>query len=396
MANLQARRDKSGKLISYSIRVHRGRGMDGKQLKPWTATFDVSPTWTEKSARKKAEAFAATFEKECKEGVTSDSRQKFAAYCDYVIGMKEQRGTKHSTIMLYKHLTERIYPAIGHIKLRELRADHLNDLYSALSKDGLNKRNGGKLSTKTILEHHRLISTVLEQAVKEGLVPFNVASRATLPKAEHKEVNYFQPEQVAAIRDALEREPMKWKTLVHLLLITGARRGEVLGLKWDKVDFEGNRIYICNSILYAPDVGIYESTPKTERSRRYVALPPETMQLLRQYRAWQAGERLRLGEYYQNQDFLFTQDNGKPMHPDSVTEWLKRFSKRHDLPHINPHAFRHTMASMLYFNGVDSVSISKRLGHAQVSTTANIYAHVMEEADQRNADILSDIFLKKA
>lgn len=396
MANIQERRDKSGKLISYSIRVHRGRGMDGKQLKPWTATFEVLPTWTEKSARKKAEAFAATFEKECKEGVTSDSRQKFAAYCDYVIGLKEQRGTKHSTIMLYKHLTERIYPAIGHIKLRELRADHLNDLYSALSKDGLNKRNGGKLSTKTILEHHRLISTVLEQAVKEGLVPFNVASRATLPKAEHKEVNYFQPEQVAAIRDALEREPMKWKTLVHLLLITGARRGEVLGLKWDKVDFEGNRIYICNSILYAPDVGIYESTPKTERSRRYVALPPETMQLLRQYRAWQAGERLRLGEYYQNQNFLFTQDNGKPMHPDSVTEWLKRFSKRHDLPHINPHAFRHTMASMLYFNGVDSVSISKRLGHAQVSTTANIYAHVMEEADQRNADILSDIFLKKA
>ena len=396
MANIQERRDKSGKLISYSIRVHRGRGMDGKQLKPWTATFDVSPTWTEKSARKKAEAFAATFEKECKEGVTSDSRQKFAAYCDYVIGLKEQRGTKHSTIMLYKHLTERIYPAIGHIKLRELRADHLNDLYSALSKDGLNKRNGSKLSTKTILEHHRLISTVLEQAVKEGLVPFNVASRATLPKAERKEVNYFQPEQVAAIRDALEREPMKWKTLVHLLLITGARRGEVLGLKWDKVDFEGNRIYICNSILYAPDIGIYESTPKTERSRRYVALPPETIQLLRQYRAWQAGERLRLGEYYQNQDFLFTQDNGKPMHPDSVTEWLKRFSKRHDLPHINPHAFRHTMASMLYFNGVDSVSISKRLGHAQVSTTANIYAHVMEEADQRNADILSDIFLKKA
>ena len=396
MANIQERRDKSGKLISYSIRVHRGRGMDGKQLKPWTATFEVSPTWTEKSAKKRAEAFAATFEKECKEGVTSDSRQKFAAYCDYVIGLKEQRGTKHSTIMLYKHLTERIYPAIGHIKLRELRADHLNDLYSALSKDGLNKRNGGKLSTKTILEHHRLISTVLEQAVKEGLVPFNVASRATLPKAEHKEVNYFQPEQVAAIRDALEREPMKWKTLVHLLLITGARRGEVLGLKWDKVDFEGNRIYICNSILYAPDIGIYESTPKTERSRRYVALPPETIQLLRQYRAWQAGERLRLGEDYQNQDFLFTQDNGKPMHPDSVTEWLKRFSKRHDLPHINPHAFRHTMASMLYFNGVDSVSISKRLGHAQVSTTANIYAHVMEEADQRNADILSDIFLKKA
>ncbi|OUP62928.1 hypothetical protein B5F12_09165 [Pseudoflavonifractor sp. An176] len=395
MANIQERRDKSGKLISYSIRVHRGRGMDGKQLKPWTATFEVSPTWTEKSARKKAEAFAATFEKECREGVTTDSRQKFQAYCDYVIGLKEQRGVKHSTIVRYKELTGRIYPQIGHIKLKELRADHLNDLYTLLGQDGQSKR-GGKLSAKTILEHHRLISTVLEQATKEGLVPFNVASRATLPKVERKEVNYFQPEQVAAIREALEQEPMKWKTLVHLLLITGARRGEVLGLKWDKVDFEGNRIYICNSVLYSPDVGIYESTPKTERSRRYVTLPPETMQLLRRYRAWQAEERLRLGEYYQNQGFVFSQDNGNPMHPDSVTDWLKKFSKRHDLPHINPHAFRHTMASMLYFHGVDSVSISKRLGHAQVSTTANIYAHVMEEADQRNADILSEVFLKKA
>lgn len=395
MANIQERRDKTGKLISYSIRVHRGRGSDGKQLKPWTATFEVSPTWTEKSARKKAEAFAATFEKECREGVTSDSRQKFDAYCDYVIELKEQRGVKHSTIVRYKELTGRIYPQIGHIKLRELRADHLNDLYTLLGQDGQSKR-GGKLSAKTILEHHRLISTVLEQAVKEGLVPFNVASRATLPKAEHKEVNYFQPEQVAAIREALEREPMKWKTLVHLLLITGARRGEVLGLKWDKVDFEGNRIYICNSILYSPDIGIYESTPKTERSRRYVTLPVETMKLLREYRAWQAGERLRLGAYYHDQGFVFAQDNGKPMHPDSVTDWLKKFSRRHGLPHINAHAFRHTMASMLYFNGVDSVSISKRLGHAQVSTTANIYAHVMEEADQRNADILSSIFLKKA
>ena len=149
-------------------------------------------------------------------------------------------------------------------------------------------------------------------------------------------------------------------------------------------------------IMYSTERGVYEDTPKTATSDRFISLPGETMQLLRQYRAWQSGERLRLGEYYENQNFVFSQDNGKPMHPDSVTDWLKKFSKRHGLPHINPHAFRHTMASMLYFNGVDSVSISKRLGHAQVSTTANIYAHVMEEADQRNADILADVFLKKA
>lgn len=396
MANIQERRDKSGKLISYSIRVYRGIGADGKQLKPWTATFDVLPTWTEKSARKKAEAFAATFEKECREGVTTDSRKKFAEYCEYSIKLKEQRGVKHSTIVRYRELAARIYPQIGHIKLRELRADHLNTLYSSLAEPGQNKRTGGGLSAKTIIEHHRLISTVLEQAMKEGLVPFNVAARATLPKSEQKDVNYFQPEQIAAIRDALEREPIKWKTLTHLLLISGARRGEILGLKWDKVDFERSRIFICNNVLYSPDVGVYEDTPKSERSKRFITLPDDTMQLLRQYRAWQNEQRLQLGAYFQYQGFVFSQDTGAAMHPDSVTDWLAKFSKRHDLPHINPHAFRHTMASMLYYNGVDSVSISKRLGHAQVSTTANIYAHVMEEADQRNADILADIFLKKA
>lgn len=395
MANIQEHRDKSGRLISYSIRVHRGRDQNGKQLKPWTATFEVAPTWTEKSARKKAEAFAATFEKECREGITTDSRQKFGPYCEYVIKLKEERGAKHSTISSYKDLAERITPVIGHIRLKDLRPDHLNDLYTTLAQDGQNKRTGGKLSAKSILEHHRLISAVLEQATKEGLVPFNVASRATLPKVERKEVNYFQPEQVAAIREALELEPVKWKTLVHMLLITGARRGEVLGLKWLEVDFDRNQIHICNNILYSPDRGIYEDTPKTATSNRYVTLPTETMQLLRQYRAWQNEERLRLGEYYQYQGFVFTQENGRPMHPDSVTSWLSKFSKRHGLPHINPHAFRHTMASMLYFNGVDSVSISKRLGHAQVSTTADIYAHVIAEADQKNADILADIFLKK-
>lgn len=143
--------------------------------------------------------------------------------------MKEQRGAKHSTIVLYRGLTRRIYPAIGHIKLKDLRADHLNSLYTSLAQPGQNKRTGGGLSPTSILEHHRLISTVLDQAEKESLIPFSIAHKATLPKQSKKNVNYFQPDQVEAIRDALEDEPIKWRTLVHMLLITGARRGEGQG-----------------------------------------------------------------------------------------------------------------------------------------------------------------------
>lgn len=465
MANIQPRYDKSGKLISFSIRVHRGRGADGKQLKPWTTTYEVSPNQKEDAARKKAEAYAAQFERDCKNGIATDTRLRFEEYAEYVIKLKENNNQlKHTTVVRYKELAKRIYEEIGHIKLRDLRADHLNSFYVKLGENGTKKTiekavsrvdlpnilkekkisrmkiaadtglapstvnaavrgesvtsetakricetlnikyektflaviKSESLSAKTILEHHRFISSVLEQAVKEGLVPLNVASKAILPKAEKKKVNYFQPAQVAAIRDALESVPLKWKTLVHVFLVSGARRGEVLGLKWSAVDFFNGRIHIENNLLYTPDRGVYEDTPKTEESIRWVKLPSDTMKLLMTWKTKQNEEKETKGEYYQDNDFVFCGDNGQPLHPDSVNDWMDNFSKRHGLPHINPHAFRHSMASILYFNKVDSVSISKRLGHSQVSTTENIYSHVIEEADEQNADLIGNIFLKKA
>ncbi len=191
MANLQERRNKEGKIVSYSIRVFHGRDEKGNQLKPYSTTFKVESTWNEKTARKKAEIFAAEYEKECRMGLISDAKQTFASYCNYVIDLKEQRGVKHSTIARYRDLAERINEHIGEIKLMNLRAQNLNKLYTALSADGLNKRNGGKLSTKTIIEHHRLISVVLKQAVKEELIYTNVADLAEVPKLEKKRSKLF-------------------------------------------------------------------------------------------------------------------------------------------------------------------------------------------------------------
>ena len=393
MANIQERRNNDGKLVSYSIRVFRGRDAKGKQLKPYTASFTVEKGWSEKTARKRAEAFAANFEEQCKQGIITDTRQKFEPYADYVISLKEQNGVKHTTICSYKYLATIVYPLIGHIQLKNLRVDDLNRITLELSKDGMNRKTGGKLSAKTIKECHHFVSVVLEQALKEGLIPINLETRIDMPKQDKKAPNYFQPEQIATIRENLENEPIKWKTIVHLLLLTGARRGEILGLKWSDIDFVNNQLHICRNVLYRPDVGVYVDTPKTEKSDRWVALPVQTMRLLKEYQGWQMGERLRLQEYYQNQDFLFAQDNGNPMFPDSVTRYLSRFGERIGF-HVNPHAFRHTMASMLYFNGIDSVSISARLGHSSVSITQDIYSHVIKTADRRNADVLANIFLE--
>lgn len=395
MANIQERRDKSGKLISYSIRVHRGRDAEGKQLKPWTTTFSVEPTWTEKSARKKAEAYAATFEKECREGIRSDTRQTVEQYSNYCIDLKEQRGTKTTTLSLYRSLSTRlIYPYIGHIKLKDLKPQHLNDLYTTLSQEGMHK-NGGKLSGKTVLEVHRLLHTMLGQAVMEGLIPLNPADRVEPPKREKTTPVYYQPEEVTAILHALNQESEQWRMLVLLLLTSGCRRGEALGLKWEDVSFAYNRIHICRNVLYTQDRGVYVDTPKTENSTRYITLPADIMSALRKHKEWQNNERMRLGLYYENQDYVFTQENGSPLHPCSVTSWMTKFSKRHDLPHLNAHGFRHTMASMLIYNGVDPVTVSHRLGHDQVSTTTNIYSHMIADADSRSADMIAELLNTK-
>jgi site-specific recombinase XerD len=101
-----------------------------------------------------------------------------------------------------------------------------------------------------------------------------------------------------------------------------------------------------------------------------------------------------LGSKWQNSNFLFVNEEGGAMHPDSLTGWLDKFAKANNLPHINPHAFRHTMASLLYFNGVDSVTISKRLGHAKVSTTSDIYSHIIKQADEQSAECIANAIFR--
>ncbi len=463
MPSITPRKDKHGNIISYTIRVYHGYDSSGKRLKPFTTTYKPESGLSPKRIEKELNRRALQFEEQCKQGFILDNRQTFAQYADYVIDLKERSGVKHSTIVLYKSLSSRINQGIGHLKLNDIRPQHLNNLYSQLAKSGLREgtgratakgdlaailkergmtfksfaeaagiaestlsnavhgknvaediacsiaaalgqdvnklftitRNMQPLSNKTIVEHHRFISVVMAQAEKEMLIPYNPAAKATPPKVTVKEANYFDIEDIERIRDCLEKEPIKWRTAVHLLLITGARRGEILGLKWDKVDWETNQIHICNNLLYSADRGVYEDTTKTTNSRRFVKLPAETMELLREYRQWYLKQSCRYGDKWKHSNFVFVQDNGAPMDPSSLTGYCSRFSKKYGLPHINPHAFRHTMVSILYFNGVDSISISRRLGHSKVSTTTDKYGHIMRKADEAAASCIADVVFSK-
>lgn len=169
--------------------------------------------------------------------------------------------------------------------------------------------------------------------------------------------------------------------------------GELMGLRWSRVDFETNQIRIDNNLLYSSERGIYEDTTKTN-TVRVIDLPVETMNLLCEYFFEYHRLRLANGDRWHDTDLLFVRDNGLPMNPDSITQWLSEFSKRHDLPHINPYAFRHTMASILINSGKSIVAVSKRMSHATIGTTLGAYTHIIAQAEEQASECLADEILR--
>lgn len=393
MAHIQERRNKEGKLISYKIMVCKGRDLNGKQL--WeTKSFPVDPKLKESTARKRAEAEAATFERDIKTGILSNENRTFDNYSEYVINLKESRHQcKTTTLDGYKMLRRKISPYIGYIKLKDLRPDHLNQLYS----DYLSGKITGKpLAPKSLQNLHGFISSVLEQAFNEGLVVSNAAHRAMPPKIESRDPETLEPEQLHTLLDYMESEPMPWRAAILILINTGIRRGELFGLKWDKIDLQAGTIEISNNLLRSRETHeLYEDTPKTKTSNRIIRITPELVSFLKQYKAWRAEERLRLGEYYQEKGFLLARDTGDPMNPDSLTNYCNKLSKRLGF-HIHPHLFRHTQASILIAAGVPVTSVSKRLGHAQISTTMNVYAHALKNADEKNIEVLGSVLYNRS
>ena len=167
-----------------------------------------------------------------------------------------------------------------------------------------------------------------------------------------------------------------------------------MGLKWEKIDFKTNRVKIDRALVSSQSKGVFEESTKTS-DIRYLTLPQETMNLLRQHKMEQLRLQLLNGDRWLNTGYVFTQDNGDHMNPDSITGWLHDFSIRHNLPHINPHAFRHTVASVLLANGTDIVTVSKQLGHASITTTENFYSHIIEENKAKAAECIADVLIRK-
>lgn len=392
MATVRKRKAASGK-VSYTIRVFCGLNSKAQRI-------DKSMTWippegmTPKQIEKELERQKVLFEQEVKHGSCNDGNITFSAFADKWMEEYARPKLAPKTVARYENFLKRIDKAIGHKKLKDIRPLHLNAFYRNLGEKGVKQDckgrpiKGATLSPKTIVEHHRLISTILSYAVKWQLLEINVAQRADPPAIPHTEISILNEHEIKHLIALLEEEPMQYRVMIKLLIYTGIRRGELCGLEWKDIDFETGLLRIVRSSQYIGNRTIITKEPKTKAGRREMILSKSACEMLREYKKWQNEKRLLVGDEWIDNDRLFTQWDGRPIYPDTISDRFADFIRKNDLPKVTLHSLRHSNATLLIAEGVDVKTVSQRLGHADVSTTLNIYTHALKSRDIEAAEKL--------
>ena len=391
---------------SYQITVSNGRRIDGSQIVE-TATFTPDPKRTEKQNQKALEKFVFEFEEKVKSGKFLDGEKiTFQAFSDTWLSDYALQHLEPTTIDIYKKLLRvHIIPAIGNLKLARIQPAHLNKLYNAMLLERKDGREGG-YSPTTIKRVHALISSILNTAVKWNVVLENPCERVSPPKQtrDADSIQFFTLEEtglfLAAVDAALAagRIHTQHKVFFHLALFCGLRRGELVALTWADFDFNRCTVSITKSTGLV-DGKPFTKAPKNKTSSRTVSVPESVMMLVRNYQREQYRLRLSLGSYWKGNNYVFIQADGKQMYPSTPYSVFKDVIHRHNqmasdaelLPDIPLHGLRHTSATLLISQNVDIRTVSGRLGHAQTSTTMNIYSHQLQRMDEKAAGTLENL-----
>ena len=290
-----------------------------------------------------------------------------------------------------RNIGNHLLPALGDIPLQALTPDDLSDLYATLAESGRRDGRGG-LSARTVQYCHVILHRALSDAVRRGSVVRNVSDYALVPAPKRRrrsaEMATWAASEVAAFLDATHDDRLYY--VWHVALMTGMRRGEVLGLRWRDCDLEAGRLRLVRQLRVVRHVPEF-SDLKTDRSRRQVGLDPETVKLLRQHRRAQLEERLMVGDGYRDSDLIFAQPDGDHYHPEAVSKVFDRRVSRWGLPRITFHDTRHTWATLALQAGVHPKVVSERLGHASVAFTLDVYSHAVQGLDDDAAARVADL-----
>lgn len=339
---------------------------------------------THHGTKREAQRALAGLVTEVSAGKTSSSStalgELLARWLDHV----EER-LSPTTIREYRRLvTTMIVPDLGKLKLSCVTTQRLDAYYAGLVRER-------DLSPASVRHVHAVLRGALGQAVKWGWIPTNPAASASPPKIRRREINPPAIKDIRALLDAADAYDPEFGALLRLLTATGARRGEVCGLRWSDLDRGSRTLSIKRSVASVAGGTVVKDT-KTHAARR-IALDDDTIAILDRQRE-RLEHRASVCELEFNEDgyvFTRTADGSDPLHPDTITKTFARVCKQAEFKGVRLHDLRHLHATQLLAAGVPVRTVSGRLGHANAATTLNVYAHFLEASDREAADVIGEL-----
>ena len=373
MANITERNGK------YRIRVSVYDNNGKQHFK--SKTYTPKEGLTEKQLKKEIQRQAILFEEEVKKPFS-----QIEASGDILLEpfMKDwfknyvELKLKKTTTGSYYKTSKRVYELLGNKKLSELNPLTMQKFVGQLVNEGL--------SSNTVKNHVRLVSNVLNYGVKKQMIPYNPCTAVDYPREIKKEKEMFSIEEakefLSLLRKKITFEERPILAFFTLLIYTGARKAELLGLTWDDVDFENGLVDINKSCVYSSHhKEAYIDTTKTISSQRILKISDVPLEALEKLKAWH--NRLEKPSKY-----IFVNYKGEILNQSSPNQFLTRFCKKYGFKKVNVHSFRHFAASAMIANGVDIASVQATLGHSTAATTISIYSHAFKGATAKASDTI--------
>lgn len=398
MPTITPRKNKDGNIISYTIRVYHGYDGQGKRLKPYTMTYKPAPNMTAKQIEKELQKISIEFEERCKNGMTGNAdRITLEEYSKIYLEAKIKT-LSPSTFEFYERaIKNKILPALGFHKVNQIKPPHIQAFINQLSGITKQKRDGTNsiepLKPASIRRYLTVVQSIFKLAVKQNIIQSSPAKAELLeiPRVVAPKIEIFTKQEAAEMLSYLELEDLQFQVFIQLAIMTGARRGELTALKFSDFDYVNNKVTIERAAVKLKGQPTQIKPPK-DYEVRTLAVNPYCIDLVKLLRVQKDKQAEALGNQWNEHDWLFTQDNGEIMNPQTPTKQFSKFLARNHLKHRKLHSLRHTSATLLLYGGVNIKQVQERLGHGDITTT-NKYLHYISEADEQAANVLQDMLI---
>ena len=353
---------------SYQISISLGKDPSSGKYKYLSQTV--------RGTREEAKAVRARMvDKLASGGFIVPSKTTLAEYLETWLNEYARANLAPRTAEGYQLIVRRhLVPALGTITLTGLKPEHIQRYQSEKLSAGRADGKGG-LSPHTVRHHYVTLHTALEHAVKMGLLGRNAADGVSPPRFQRHPWQSLSEYGVSSVLEAARGS--KYYPVFYLALYTALRRSELLALRWCDVDLLLGRVHVTRSLHQLGGGEMVIRSPKSERSRRLVSLPPSAAEVLREHREGQARQLAEVGKKLREDDLVFSSPDGKPLRPDTVTHAWVKLVRRIGLKGIRLHDARHTHASLMLKQGVHPKIVQERLGHASIQLTLDTYSHIV-------------------